>query len=143
IRLVEAPMVSVIMTYAEVEFIKAELALQGIIDSDAKTHYETGVRAAVEQWIMPVDDKFVWDEAYFDNAFAAFDGTLERIMLQKYYALYFNDFQQWFEYRRTGFPELPKADGMLNNQKTPVRFKYPSTVQTHNASNYAKAVSSM
>jgi hypothetical protein len=125
------------MTYAEVEFIKAELAQKGIIATDAKTHYEKGVKAAVEQWgaVMPA--------TYFDNLNAAYDGTLERIMLQKYYALYFNDYQQWFEYRRTGFPVLPVADGMLNNKKVPVRFRYPVVVQTSNASNYAKAVSSM
>lgn len=142
-KLVVAPMGSVIMTYAEVAFIKAELALKGIIGDDAEAHYKEGVRAAIEQWLNPADETFVWDDAYFANPFAAFDGTLERIMLQKYYALYFNDYQQWFEYRRTGFPVLPKADGMLNDQKMPVRFKYPLTVQTHNGTNYKKAVSSM
>ncbi|MNH35679.1 Susd and RagB outer membrane lipoprotein [compost metagenome] len=64
-------------------------------------------------------------------------------MLQKYYALYFNDYQQWFEYRRTGLPKLPVADGMVNDKKVPVRFKYPTTVQTSNYENYKKAVASM
>ena len=64
-------------------------------------------------------------------------------MLQKYYALYFNDYQQWFEYRRTGFPVLPKTDAMLNNKQVPVRFRYPVVVQTNNAANYARAVNSM
>ncbi len=141
--LVEAPMVSVIMTYAEVEFIKAELALQGVIDADAEAHYKNGVRASIEQWLIAAAPGFEWNDTYFDNPFAAFDGTLEKIMLQKYYALYFNDYQQWFEYRRTGLPVLPKTEGMLNNQNIPVRLKYPSSVQTHNGSNYAKAVSSM
>jgi hypothetical protein len=137
IALVTAPMVCVIMTYAEVEFIKAELAQKGIIAADAKTHYENGVKAAITQWnaVIPA--------TYFDNPNAAYDGTLDRIMLQKYYALYFNDYQQWFEYRRTGLPVLPVADGMLNNKKVPVRFRYPVVVQTSNSTNYAKAVSSM
>lgn len=136
-ELVIAPMASVLMTYAEVEFIKAELAQKGKIIADAKTHYENGVRAAIEQW------GGTFPEDYFDNPAAAFDGSFERIMLQKYYALYFNDYQQWFEYRRTGYPELPKSEGMLNNQVMPVRFKYPATVQTNNGTNYAKAVTSM
>lgn len=137
IALVTAPMVCVIMTYAEVEFIKAELAQRGIIASDAKAHYETGITAAIEQWgaDVPVD--------YFETPAAAYDGTLERIMLQKYYALYFNDYQQWFEYRRTGFPVLPTTDAMLNDKRMPVRFKYPVVVQTNNASNYARALESM
>lgn len=137
IALITAPMISVIMSYAEVEFIKAELAQKGIISSDAKTHYKNGVKAAIEQWgaTMPAD--------YFENPAAAYDGTLERIMLQKYYALYFNDYQQWFEYRRTGLPVLPKTEAMLNNKMVPVRFRYPATVQLSNNDHYKKAVEAM
>jgi len=137
VALVITPMISVIMSYAEVEFIKAELAQQGIISSDARLHYENGVKAAIEQWgaEVPAD--------YFENPAAAYDGTLERIMLQKYYALYFNDYQQWFEYRRTGLPVLPKTEAMMNNQMVPVRFRYPSDVQTFNNDNYRLAVEHM
>lgn len=137
IALVTAPMVCILMTYAEVEFIKAELAQKDIIPDDAEAHYKLGVKAAIEQWNVTIP------ETYFDGELAAYDGTLERIMLQKYYALYFTDYQQWFEYRRTGFPVLPVADGMLNDQKVPVRFRYPVVVQTSNASNYADAVGRM
>lgn len=139
--LVVAPMISMIMTYAEVEFIKAELALKGVITSDPKTHYEAGVLAAMGQWnvTMPSD--------YFVNPltapFTAYNGTLERIMLQKYYALYFNDYQQWFEYRRTGFPVLPKGPALMNNGIMPVRFKYPTTVASNNPENYKIALQSM
>lgn len=137
IELVVAPMISVIMTYAEVEFIKAELAQKGILAGDAQTHYRNGVTAAIEQWggDVPAD--------YFDNPAAAYDGTFERIMLQKYYALYFNDYQMWFEYRRTGLPVLPKGTGLLNNGIMPVRFRYPVVVQTSNQENYARAVATM
>ena len=137
IALVTEPMKVIIMTYAEVEFIKAELAQLTNLTSTAKTHYENGVKAAIEQWngVLPVN--------YFTNKAAAYNGTLERILLQKYYALYFNDYQQWYEYRRTGFPILPKAEGMLNNKIMPVRFRYPTTTVTNNNENYQKAVVSM
>ena len=137
IELVQAPMISVIMSYAEVEFIKAELAQKNILPADAETHYKNGVIAAIEQWggEVPAD--------YFDDPDAAYDGTLERIMLQKYYALYFNDYQMWFEYRRTGLPVLPKGAGLLNDGIMPVRFRYPVVVQTSNRENYARAVASM
>ncbi|TXK48074.1 SusD/RagB family nutrient-binding outer membrane lipoprotein [Pontibacter qinzhouensis] len=137
IALVTAPMISVIMTYAEVEFIKAELALAGVITADAKAHYENGVKAAVEQWGLTLP------ATYFENPATAFDNTLERLMLQKYYALYFNDYQQWFEYRRTGLPVLPKGEDLLNNGMMPVRFRYPTTVVTNNNANYKKALESM
>ena len=132
--LVTAPMITVIMSYAELELIKSEVEYLHNNTVAAKSAYEKGVKASIEQWgaVMPAD--------YFTNANAAYNGTLDRIMLQKYYALYFTDFQQWFEYRRTGLPQLPVAAGMVNNAKMPVRFRYPIAVRTNNPANYQKAV---
>lgn len=137
IALVQAPMISLILTFSEVEFIKAELAQRGVISTDAKVHYENGVKAAMEQWGVEIQ------EGYFENPQAAYDGTLERIMLQKYIGLYFNDYQQWFEYRRTGFPVLPKNEGMVNNKQMPVRFRYPVSSKINNPENYESAVARM
>jgi hypothetical protein len=127
------PMKIYILPYSEVEFIKAEVAQRGFIPNPEE-HYINGVKAAIEQLDAEVP------ENYFDNEMAAYDGTLERIMLQKYYALYFVDYQQWFETRRTGFPELPKTVAMENNGEMPSRFTYPTDVQTNNAENYLKAL---
>ena len=138
IALVTAPTVSVIITYAEVEFIRAEAVLKGYVAGDAKAAYDRGVRAAIEQWgaVLPA--------TYLQTPSAgAYDGTLARIMLQKYYALFFNDYQQWFEYRRTGFPVLPRGAGLTNGGVMPVRFRYPTSVQISNAANYERAVTSM
>jgi hypothetical protein len=128
-----APMKIMILTYAEVEFIKAELAQRGFI-ADAGTHYKNGVNAAMQQLgaTVPAD--------YFTNAAVAYDGTLEQIMLQKYYALYFTDYQQWFEYRRTGFPELPTTTAMLNNGVMPSRFTYPTDQQVYNPEHYQEVL---
>ena len=133
IEQVENPMQIFIMTYAEVEFIKAEMAQRGFT-ADAETHYKNGVAAAIEQLETEMPD------TYFDAPLAQYNGTLERIMLQKYYALYFTDYQQWFEYRRTGFPELPTTEAMMNDAKMPVRFYYPSDVQINNQEHYQEAV---
>lgn len=137
IALVQAPMISLILTYSEVEFIKAELAQKGYISSDPEAHYQSAVNAAMEQWGVEISTN------YFENPYAAYDGSLERIMLQKYIGLYFNDYQQWFEYRRTGFPILPTNEGMLNNKVVPVRFRYPVSVQINNPENYESAVARM
>lgn len=132
--LATAPMICPIMTYSEVEFIKAELEWKSGNAGPAQTAYEKGVKAAIEQWgaVMPAD--------YFTNVNAAYNGTLERIMLQKYYALFFVDYQQWFEYRRTRLPVLPVADGMVNNKQMPSRFEYPVSVRNNNPTNYQEAV---
>ena len=130
---VKNPMNIFLLTYAEVEFIKAELAQRGFY-TEAESHYKKGAQAAIEQLGA------VFPATYFTNSLAAYDGTLERIMLQKYYALYFTDYQQWFEHRRTGFPKLPTTTAMLNDAIMPARFSYPSIIQINNEKNYLKAV---
>ena len=130
---VKNPMNIFLLTYAEVEFIKAELAQRGFY-TEAEAHYKKGVQAAIEQLGA------VFPATYFTNSLAAYDGTLERIMLQKYYALYFTDYQQWFEHRRTGFPKLPTTTAMLNNAIMPARFSYPTAIQINNEKNYLEAV---
>lgn len=130
-----APVLNFIMTYAEVEFIRAEVELAfSKNNANAKAAYERGVKAAIEQWGLTMATD------YFTNASVAFNNTLQRIMMQKYYALYFIDYQQWFEYRRTGMPVLPKEAGMLNNKQMPVRFLYPLVVRSNNPDNYRLAV---
>jgi hypothetical protein len=135
--LITAPMTGPIMSYAEVELIKSEFYFRDNNKDSAKATYERGVKAAIEQWgaTMPA--------TYFSDIDAAYNGTLERILLQKYYALLFTDFQQWFEYRRTHLPVLPKESGMLNGQQMPSRLIYPVSQRVYNPTNYNAAVQSM
>jgi hypothetical protein len=135
--LVTAPMIVPIFPYAEVEFIRSEVEFRAGNMDKAKAAYEKGVKAAIEQWGVEMP------AVYFSNTYAAFDGTLDRIMLQKYYALFFVDFQQWFEYRRTGLPNLPVGPGMLNNGVMPSRLTYPISVRISNPENYDLAVQQM
>ncbi|KOS05507.1 hypothetical protein AM493_05275 [Flavobacterium akiainvivens] len=127
------PMKIFIMSYAEVEFIKAELAQRGYI-TGADTYYTNGVTAAIQHMGGTVP------EGFFDDEDAAYNGTLERIMLQKYYALYFTDYQQWSEYRRTGLPQLPTTTAMQNGAVMPARFTYPVDQNTFNNANYLEGI---
>ncbi len=135
--LISAPMICPMLSYGEVEFIRSEVFFRDNKQADAKAAYEKGVKAAIEQWgaVMPAD--------YFADADAAYNETLDRILLQKYYALFFTDYQQWFEYRRTGLPQLPKGPGMLNNGEMPARFMYPVQQRIYNPTNYSAAVQRM
>jgi hypothetical protein len=65
---------------------------------------------------------------------------MEQIHLQKYYALFLVDMQQWFEYRRTGHPILPKGPGLRNGGVMPARMTYPVYVQSANPTNYKLAI---
>ena len=73
----------------------------------------------------------------------AYDGTLKRIIEQKFYALFFCDYQQWFEHNRTGYPEIPVGPGVDSTKKMLTRFKYPSILQRTNKANYDAAKESM
>ncbi|MFD1772025.1 SusD/RagB family nutrient-binding outer membrane lipoprotein [Sphingobacterium suaedae] len=134
---VGTPVQEILMPYSEVEFIKAEVYLSLGMDAEAKTAYEKGVRASIEQYggTVPAD--------YFESEVGKFDGTLERVMLQKYLGLFMVDYQQWFEYRRTGFPKLPKTPYMFYEGVMPTRFMYKNEVRRFNPDNYAKAVEQM
>lgn len=136
-NLAKAPLNILIYPYAELQFILSELAFKGIIPGSAQTFYENGVKATIEQWgsTMPAN--------YFTNTNVAYNGTLERIMLQKYVALFFVDQQQWFEKRRTGFPVLPNNGGLLNNGLLPSRLMYPPNPKVLNTANYQSAVQQM
>lgn len=135
---VVAPMIIPILPYAEVEFIKAELAQKGYLSTDAEQHYKNGIRSAIQLWT-----KNAVSDDYFNAPLAAYDGSLERIMLHKYLALYFTDYQQWSEYRRTGYPVLPVTTSMLNDGKMPSRLLYPSDQDIYNPENYKKGSESM
>ncbi|MCU7693226.1 SusD/RagB family nutrient-binding outer membrane lipoprotein [Haoranjiania flava] len=135
------PLLGNIMNYAELQFILAEAVLRGYINGDAEAYYKKGVIANMEMWGCQVP------ENYFTKPAASFSGTerelMNKLFLQKYFSLMFTDFQQWYEYRRTGLPELYIGPGLLNGGKMPVRFNYPLIVQSLNKSNYDKAVAGM
>lgn len=132
---VVAPMSIPILMHSEVEFIKAELAQRGYYNpTNAEQYYQNGVKSA----ILFVTGKEV-NPTYFDQAQAKYKASLEQIMLQKYIALYFTDFQQWSEYRRTGFPVLPQTTSMLNEGKMPNRLLYHSDQKVYNPDHYAEA----
>lgn len=134
------PLFGNIMNYAEVQFILAEAALRGYIGLDANELYQKGVTASINLWGYEIDD------TYFDNARVDLLATtdvndqLKKVHLQKYFSLLFTDFQQWYEYRRTGLLDLYKGPGLLNDGKMPVRLNYPVIVQALNTAHYNEAV---
>lgn len=141
--LINEPLLGNIMNYAELQFILAEAALKGYITADPKTYYDQGVTNAITHWALTVPtghldkEDVKWDDA------ADLESKMERIHLQKYYTLFFTDFQQWYEYRRTGHPVLPIGEGVQNDGKMPSRLTYPINVQALNTANYQEAVNAM
>ena len=131
------------MNYAELKFILAEAAAKGWINGSAATFYNDGVYNSIRLWlpawpIAVADYLAAADMQYIETA--TLEDKMERIHLQKYYALFLMDMQQWFEYRRTGHPVLPRGSGLRNNGIMPARMTYPVYVQSTNPTNYKLAV---
>ncbi|WP_316766831.1 SusD/RagB family nutrient-binding outer membrane lipoprotein [Pedobacter frigiditerrae] len=145
----QSPLTGIIMNYAELQFILAEAALKGwITTGTAESYYNTGIASSINYWVpsfpaSATDAKVI---SYINNAdidwnpALSVDGKMEQIHLQKYYALFLVDMQQWFEYRRTGHPVLPKGPGLRNGGVMPARMTYPVYVESANPTNYKAAV---
>lgn len=137
------PLMGNIMNYAELQFILAEAALKGMISTPVQDYYEKGVTNAITFWGKELPENYLATEGVAWMPAADMEQKMELIQLQKYYALFFTDFQQWSEYRRTGHPVLPLGSGVQNNGLMPARFKYPVYVQSVNSANYNEAVARM
>lgn len=149
------PYTGIIMNVAEVDFILAEAAAKGWINGTGESYYYKGIADAINYWlptlwINPTDpavkDYAVAADIDWNNALPVNTTTpgtaskMELIHVQKYYAMFLVDFQQWFEYRRTGHPFLPKGTGLANGGKMPARLSYPLISQSTNPTSYKNAV---
>lgn len=103
---------------AEVNFILAEAAIKGWNVGDAQSYYEDGVKASLETWKVGGDYA-----TYMAEAGVAFDGTLDQVMQQKWIASWTSATESWFDYRRTGLPDLLAGPAGMRS-KLPVRFYY-------------------
>lgn len=155
---------AILMTAAEVWFLRAEAALRGISTESPKECYETGVRTSFNQWGAGGVDAYLQSSAIpanykdpFDSRFdmtalitttpnwADANGTeeqFEKIMTQKWLAMYPEGNEAWTEQRRTGYPKLFKvkvnnSGGAIDTDIMIRRLPYPSTLATSNPTQYS------
>ena len=119
-----------LMTAAEVYFLKAEAALRGWTGAgDAQANYETGISTSFEQHGSSGVSDYIADNAstpadYIDPVNASNNATalstitiawdvggtneekLERIITQKWIAMFPEGQEAWSEFRRTGYPKI-------------------------------------
>ncbi|WP_025763654.1 SusD/RagB family nutrient-binding outer membrane lipoprotein [Dyadobacter tibetensis] len=108
----------VIMTFAELNFILAEAAIDGDIVGDADMYFQKGVKASFEQYGLTPSAEFTSKLGSVSK---------EKILEQKWVALFGQGIEAWTEWRRTGFPIFPPADSravLNNNGILPTRFTY-------------------
>lgn len=128
------------MKASEVYFLLAEAALKKYISSDtAENYYKKGIELSfAENGVTSTVTNYLASSGvpanYSDTKNAAYDAlavstinkqwsstateeqNLERIITQKYIALYPNGLEAWSEWRRTGYPRMFKVPYNLTNK---------------------------
>ncbi len=104
-----------LLSAAEVNFILAEAALYGWAPETPKTYYDKGIEESFNAW--GVGDQY---DGYIDGA--AYNG-LESIIEQKWIASWTAAAESWFDYRRTGLPDLQTGPS-ARREVLPLRFYY-------------------
>ena len=121
------------ITYPELKFIEAEAKFQTSDPSGAATAYNEAVTASL--------DYFGVSNATFLATYAAETGasiTLDKIMTQKYVALFTLGYEQFTDWRRTGIPVLALA-AQAQTTEIPRRFPYPNSERLYNLANMTAA----
>ena len=154
---------AILMTAAEVWFLRAEAALRGFSSEDSKQCYETGIKTSFKQWGVsgaeeylishnkPTDYKDAFDAKYnmparilttpnWSDA-GSKEEQLEKIITQKWLACYPEGCEAWTEQRRTGYPKLFKvlvnnSGGAINTDDMIRRIPFPVNLQKSSPTQY-------
>lgn len=154
---------AVLMTAAEVWFLRAEAALRNWSTDNPRHCYENGVRASFAQWSAgdvtaylktprsPADYKDAFNSAFDMQAVstvtpvwddeATQEEKLEKIITQKWIACYPEGCEAWAEQRRTGYPRLfpvliNESQGTVDSSLGPRRLNFYVGIQTANPEQY-------
>lgn len=110
----------VIMSAAEVNFIKSEIYHRNSDNSNAKTAYETAITQDFSALGLSSSAS-----SYLSNANVAYNGSLERIMEQKWLTLFQASYESWVDWRRTGYPTLSPSSNNRTSNIIPRSLSYP------------------
>jgi len=143
---------TMLIGYSEVQFLLAEARERGFITTgDAGEYYRNGIEASFDYYesrlrvanLTAIADVTQPDPSYYQQAVVDYSGSTEqklhKIGMQKWLALYFTGMEAWYDWRRSGFPEVTPGPAAFI-PTIPVRFMYPTNVQALNKENYDLAV---
>lgn len=140
----------VIMTYAEVCFLRAEAAVLGWTSDDAKAMYEAGIRASMDLLSQEYDCSVITDAeyaAYIAQPAIAFGTVAEQqrsqINTQAWILHFHNPAEAWSNVRRSDYPKLnaPNTKNpLIDGADIPVRLCYPVKEETYSKEAYQAAI---
>lgn len=125
----------IIMHYSELMFLVAEASQKGYVNADMTAAYNAGVSANMNY--LGINDT----QDYLDQSSVALGSNdLEKIAMQKWISLFMVGNEAWYDFRRTGLPNLvPGPNAVI--AELPSRFLYPSDEQVLNGDNYDAVIS--
>ncbi len=138
---------TLVLTYAQSEFLLADAAARWNI-GDAEVHYHNAVVAAITELSAYGDDGAIDDDAaetyYSSHPYKATNG-LSMINTQYWVETFFNEYEAWSNYRRTGYPALVPVSypGSQSSGAIPRRMAYSTVDKQVNSANYNAAVASL
>jgi hypothetical protein len=128
-----------LMSASEVHFIIAEAkAVKGWTSADAEQEYYAAIKTSFDVWGLGSTYS-----NYITQPDVVFDNTQQQIMQQKWIANWTNATESWFDFRRTGLPELHGVQGLTIAPELPVRFYYPKAEQNLNSANEQAAANKL
>ncbi len=135
-RAASGPLLKVrLLSAAEIRFSLAEIALKGWnAGGTATAHYNAGVQASLQTW--SVGSTY---DSYIANSGVAYNGTLARIMEQKWIASWTAATESWMDYIRTGLPAIQSGPS-AKRSVLPVRFTYGNNEKLYNPENSNTAI---
>lgn len=135
-----------LLTYAQVELLLAEAAKRGwSVGADAATHYNNGVKAAMEQLAQYSATAVISGadvQAYLTvHPYNDADGY-NQINTQYWAACLLDWYEAWANWRRSGYPELTPVNyvGNATGGTIPRRMLYPSSELASNPTHYQEAI---
>nr|AIJ19562.1 SusD [Bacteroidetes bacterium AC2a] len=139
----------ILMTYAEVCFLRAEAAVLGWTADNAKDFYESGIRAAMDLLATYYGCSVVTDAefaAYIAETSVAFGAVAEQqksqINTQAWILHFHNPAEAWANVRRADYPKLQAPNTknpLIDGADIPVRLCYPIKEETYSKDAYQEA----
>lgn len=139
----------ILMTYAEVCFLRAEAAVLGWTTDNAKDCYENGIRAAMNILADYYGCSVITDAeyaAYIAEAAVAFgsvpDQQKSQINTQAWILHFHNPAEAWANVRRADYPKLQAPNTknpLIDGADIPVRLCYPIKEETYSKDAYQEA----
>ena len=160
-----------LMTASEIWFLRAEAALRGWTDEDEEICYRNGVITSFQQWGVYGVEDYLQSELTASDFIDTYDEEnniearckvsprwnrqddketkLEKIITQKWIAMFPEGCEAWAEQRRTGYPRLfpvrfnHSKNGCIDTEIMVRRLNFPGTLQTEDPEQYLALVEAL